>query len=263
MEDKAVKEVEMINMKALFRSERLKMRHSFGSYLPPLAALLQVAVSLFMSMGTAYYSVNAWNWWYTMLLPGMLAILCYLCIIKEKRQHYANMLTTQVWPGRCWAGKILYCASGLLCANLLIFAGTALGGLIVGSSIPTGSGFAAALLLTVCSLWEIPLYLILSVRFGMFATVFTCMVLTVGSLIALGASRLWWICPASIPFRLMCPVLQIMPNGLLVEAGSRYMHADVILPGVTLSVIWFGVLAVVTARWFGRMMDGKVKGTEK
>ncbi len=90
----------MINMKALFRSERLKMRHSFGSYLPPLAALLQVAVSLFMSMGTAYYSVNAWNWWYTMLLPGMLAILCYLCIIKEKRQHYANMLTTQVWPGR-------------------------------------------------------------------------------------------------------------------------------------------------------------------
>jgi ABC-2 type transport system permease protein len=150
---------------------------------------------------------------------------------------------------------VLYCAAKLLCANLLIFFGTAAGGMLIGTSIPVLNGFAAALLLTVCYLWEIPLYLMLSARFGMFASIFTCMAMTIGSLVALGASKLWWICPASIPFRLMCPVLQIMPNGLLVEIGSRYMSAAVIVPGVMLSLAWFVLLTFAVARWFGRRVD--------
>lgn len=255
MENKAVKEAGVSNMTALLRSERIKMCHSFGGYLPLSAVLLQVTISFGLSMGTSYYSVNAWNWWYTMILPGMLSVLCYIAVKQEKKQQYVNMLTTHVPPVRCWSGKILHCALRLFMANLLIFAGTAAGGMLTGTSIPFANGFAAALLLTVCSLWEIPLYLMLGVRFGMFATIFTCMALTVGSLITLGASRLWWICPASIPFRLMCPVLQIMPNGLLVEAGSGYMAADVILPGAVLSLIWFGVLTAATARWFCRTVD--------
>lgn len=242
-------------MAALFRAERLKMRHSFGGYLPLSAVLLQVMISLFLSMGTAYYSVNVWNWWYTMLLPGMLAVLCYLSIKKEKKQQYANLLTTAVLPDRCWCGKILYCAVMLLAANLLLFAGATVGGMAAGTTIPVQNGFAAAILLTVCSLWEIPLYLMLSARFGMFADIFIGMALAVGSLITLGASKLWWICPASIPFRLMCPVLQIMPNGLLVEAGSPYRNADVILPGVALSLTWFVLLAFATGRWFCKEAD--------
>ncbi|MDE7133108.1 MAG: hypothetical protein K2O65_15190, partial [Lachnospiraceae bacterium] len=89
-------------MKELIRAERLKMRHSFGSFLPLSAAILQVMISLFLSMGTSYYSVNAWNWWYTMILPGMLSVLCYLGIKQEKKQHYANMLTTRIAPDKCW-----------------------------------------------------------------------------------------------------------------------------------------------------------------
>lgn len=239
----------------LIHSEKLKMSRSFGSYLPLSAAALQVLLSLCLSMGTAYYSVNAWNWWYTMILPGMLAVLCYLTMKKEKKQHYANMLTTPIPPEQCLTSKVLYCAAKLLCANLLIFFGTAAGGMLIGTSIPVLNGFAAALLLTVCYLWEIPLYLMLSARFGMFASIFTCMAMTIGSLVALGASKLWWICPASIPFRLMCPVLQIMPNGLLVETGSRYMSAAVIVPGVMLSLAWFVLLTFAVARWFGRRVD--------
>lgn len=237
-------------MIAVIRSEKLKMRHSFGEFLPVSAVGLQVVISLLLSMGTDYYSINAWNWWYTMILPGMLAVLCYLGIKKEKRQHYANMLATHVLPERCWIGKILYCALKLLCANLLIFFGTFVGGILTGSPIPPVNGLAAAVLLSVCYLWEIPLYLMLAARFGMFASIFTCMALTIGSLIALGASRLWWVCPASIPFRLMCPVLQIMPNGLLVDPNSHYMNAGVIAPGVVLSLLWFVALTFVTAHWF-------------
>mgnify|MGYP002510479771 CR=1 FL=1 len=242
-------------MFALIYSEKLKMRHSFAAYLPLAAAILQVFISFSLSRGTSYYSVNAWNWWYTMILPGMLAVLCYLDMQKEKKQHYANMLATQIPPERCLIGKVIYCAAKLLCANLLIFCGTAVGGMLIGTSIPISNGFVAALCLTVCYLWEIPIYLMLSARFGMFACIFTCMTLTIGSLIALGASQLWWICPASIPFRLMCPILQIMPNGLLVEAGSHYMSASVIVPGTVLSIAWFVLLTFAAARRFRRATD--------
>lgn len=245
MRERSVRE-----MYGLICSEKLKMSHSFGRHLPLSAAVCQVMISLFLSMGTDYYSVNAWNWWYTMILPGMLAILCYLGMKKEKKQHYANLLTTSVSPEKCWIGKIIYYASALLCANLFIFIGTFVGGILIGTTIPPINGLAAALLLSICYLWEIPLYMMLSVRFGMFVSIFVCMVMTVGSLFALGDSSLWWICPASIPFRLMCPVLQIMPNGLIVEAGSRYMSAAVIVPGVILSLLWFVVLTFATARWF-------------
>ncbi|MBD5513649.1 MAG: lantibiotic immunity ABC transporter MutE/EpiE family permease subunit [Lachnospiraceae bacterium] len=244
-------------MKELIRAERLKLRHSFGSFLPLSAAVLQVMISLFLSMGTSYYSVNAWNWWYTMILPGMLSVLCYLGIKQEKKQHYANMLTTQIAPDRCWMGKILYYAIKLLWANLLIFVGTAVGGILIGTTIPVANGFAAALLLSICYLWEIPLYMALSARFGMFAAVCTCMTITVGSLITLGASKLWWVCPASVPFRLMCPVLQIMPNGLIVESDSRYMSTSVIFPGIMISLFWFTVLTCATTRWFRGMYDRK------
>lgn len=239
-------------MLALLRSERMKERHSFGRFLPASAVLLQVSISFILSRGTGYYAVNAWNWWYTMILPGMLAVLCDLSMKKEKKQRFANMLTTEIPPERCWMGKIAYIALRLLWANILIFAGICAGGIFLGTTIPPVNGLVAALLLSVCYLWGIPLYMMLSVRFGMFAGVFMCMALTVGSLVTLGASRLWWLCPASIPFRLMCPALGIMPNGLLVEEGSRYLSASVIVPGVVLSLGWFAALSVGTARWFRR-----------
>lgn len=185
-----------------------------------------------------------------MILPGMLAILCDLGMKKEKKQRYANLLTTQISPARCWVGKIIYYAVNLLYANLLIFSGIFVGGIFMGTTIPLRNGLIAALLLSVCYLWEIPFYMMLSTCFGMFADIFVCMAVTVGSLVTLGASKLWWICPASVPFRLMCPVLGIMPNGLLVEEGSRYVDAAVILPGVVISVVWFLAFTFLTARWF-------------
>lgn len=240
------------DMPALIRVEKLKMRHSFGRFLPVSAVGVQVLISLCLSWGSSYYSVNAWNWWYTMILPRMLAILCYLGMKKEKKQHYANLLTTHIPPDKCWIGKILYFASRLLCANLLICMAAYAGGIFTGSTIPPMNGLAAAVLLSICHLWEIPLYMMLSVRFGMFADILTCMTLTIGSLIALAPTKLWWLCPASIPIRLMCPVLQIMPNGLIVEPGSHYMSTAGIIPGVTISFIWFVILTYVTAHGFSK-----------
>lgn len=54
----------------------------------------------------------------------------------------------------------------------------------------------------------------------------------------------------------MCPVLGILPNGLLVPADSELNNMNVVFPGVLLSILWFIVLTVLTSIWI-RNMEAK------
>lgn len=239
-------------MLSVIRAERLKMRHTFGRFLPAASALLTLSIALVLSGMGSYYAVNAWNWWYVMLLPGMLAVLGCLGMKREKKIRYYNLLSSPRPPERCLLGKIIYYGAALVWANLLVFLGTSAGGVFMGTYIAPAKGLAAAVLLSVCFLWEIPLYMLLGARFGMFAAVFTCMALSIGGTV-FAHTNLWWLCPSSIPARLMCPVLGIMPNGLLVAPDSPLKSAAVIAPGIVLSLVWFIVITVITVKWFARM----------
>lgn len=137
-------------------------------------------------------------------------------------------------------------------ADFIIFVGTWIAGDFFGTSISVMGGFLGFVLLTVTYLWEIPLYMLLSSRFGMFTSVFSCVVLTIGSVVAIANSRLWWVFPSAIPIRLMCPVLGIMPNGLLVPEGSKLLDTGVIFPGILLSLVWLAIMFRLTILWFER-----------
>lgn len=83
------------NMPALVRAEHLKMKHTFVRILPAASALMALFLVFSFAPGI-YFAVSAWNWWYTMLLPGMLAVLCYLVIKREKKLHYCNLLSSRL-----------------------------------------------------------------------------------------------------------------------------------------------------------------------
>ena len=45
--------------------------------------VITFALAFVLTLGmTNAYAESVWNWWYTLLLPGMLAILCYLSITR-------------------------------------------------------------------------------------------------------------------------------------------------------------------------------------
>lgn len=244
-------------MRQIVKAEHLKLHHTFGNKLPVIAPLLTLILALILTSGyNGTFPAGAWNWWYTMLLPGTLAILCYLNIKKDKKMKYYNLLLTSVSKKKSWIGKMLYCACGLLLANFVIFLGTGIGGALFGTTISLWGGFLGAVLLSISYLWEIPLFLFLNARFGMFTGIFTGMALAVFGVAALADTGLWWVCPSSIPIRLMCPVLGLLPNGLPIPEGSELFGAEVILPGIVLSVIWFLGLTVLTSVWFEKT-EGK------
>lgn len=238
-------------MRNMIKAERLKTRRTFGKVCPVAAPSLTLALVLLLTGGMAgAFPAGAWNWWYSMLLPGMLSVMCYLNMAREKKCRYYNLKALSVPEKKLLAGKTAYLSLGLFLSNAIIFMGASVGGSIFGTTISIPGGLAAAVLLSVSFLWEIPLYLFLSARFGMFASIFSCMLLSVGGVATVADSGAWWVLPSSVPVRLMCPVLGLLPNGLPVPGESDLRDTGVIFPGVVLSLAWFVGLTFLFIRWF-------------
>lgn len=220
-------------------SEHLKMRHTFGGKLPVIAPVFSLGIVLLLAYGAMEMAQPmAWNFWYTTLLPGMLAIICYLGVNKDKKLHYNNMLSVPFPARKLLAGKVVCYAAGLFIANAVLCAGILISGKISGTVTGITGNFTAVILLSFVFLWEIPLYITLSMCSGMFACIFSCMFM-VFSAFVFADTHLWWIWPPSVPVRLMCPVLGIMPNGIIAYPGNPLLNSGVILPGVIISFVWF------------------------
>ena len=241
----------------LVKAESLKLRHTFGKILPAAAPFFTILLAFFLTGGGQGKAlpIGAWNWWYTLLLPGMLAVLCYLGISKDKKIGDYHIWMQPEPVGKCLTGKIMYYVLALVTANFLFFDGVLLCGKLFGSTIGGWEGFCGFLLLSIASLWEIPLYMLLSFRFGMFATVFSCVALSLGGVVSVAAANLWWLCPSAVPSRLMCPVLGFLPNGLPVPEGSSLWNRNVILPGILISLSWFILLTGFVRCQFEKQSD--------
>jgi ABC-2 type transport system permease protein len=243
----------MINV---IKAEHLKLKHTLGALLPVIAPFTVMLLALLLTGGIEKaFPTGAWNWWYTMFLPGMLAIISYLCIKKDKKTRYYHILLLPLSLEKSWKGKVGYCILGLIFSNFIIFLGTQVGGAVFGTNISLWSGIAAALLLSISYLWEIPLFLFLSARFGMFASIFASMALSIIGTVTLPDSNYWWVYPPSIPIRLMCPVLGILPNGIPMSIDSQLYNTNVIVPGICLSLIWFFVISLYTTIWFKKKRE--------
>ena len=239
-------------MTNIIKAEFLKQKKTFGGWLVWIAPLVTLLMAFALTLGmTKCYAESAWNWWYTLLLPGMLAILSYLNISKEKKVRYFNQTTLAEDRKKLMLGKIIFISLVMLCANALIFAGATLGGALLGTDVPAGGAALAVLLLTAAYLWEIPLYLFLSARFGMVCSLLVCVAITVAGVLT-APTKFWPAIATAAPVRIMCPVLHIMPNGLKVEAGSSFLSMGVIVPGILICLVWFALFTFLFLKWFDK-----------
>lgn len=240
----------------ILKAEYLKLKHTFGVKIPIIAPCIMLFLAFVLTIGlNNAFPAGAWNWWYILFLSGSLSIICYLNIKKDKKSQYHNIFLLNISPQKIWFGKIIYCSIGLFISNIIIYLGTLVGGAIWGTTISPLGGLSSAILLTISYLWEVPLFLFLSAKFGMFANIFVSVILSVSGVVTVSDSNLWWTYPASIPIRLMCPTLGLLPNGLPIPTKSGLNNTDIILPGIVLSIIWFIPLTIGTSIWFKRLEE--------
>lgn len=241
----------------ILRAEHLKMCYTFGNILPVAAPVFSLCFVFLVAFGTGnILPAFTWNIWYTTLLPGMIAIICYLGINKDRKIYYCNILLIPIPVSKLLAGKACYYLAGLFISNIILCAGTFLFAMFAGTTISISGSLFAVVLLCITYLWEIPLYILLGLHFRMAGCLLSCAFLLLADII-FASTRLWWISPSSIPSRLMCPVLGIMPNGILAPALSPLLDNSVILPGIIISFAWFILLSVLLVIYFKRKV---VKG---
>ena len=239
----------MIN---IVKAEYQKTRKSMGRVFIWGFPMVTFALAFVLTLGmTNAYAESVWNWWYTLLLPGMLAIICYLSVMQEKKTGYYNLMTLSAGKRKLMLGKIIYMGCVILASNCIIFLGACLGGFLFTTCVPFGGAMIAVFVLTVAQLWEIPLFLFFSERFGMIAEVLISLFLTVGGTI-LAPTGKWYLSASSIPMRILCPLLYILPNGIRAEAGNSLLDTGVVLPGICLSFRWFVFAVILFLNWFDK-----------
>ena len=243
-------------MLSIVRTEHLKTRKSMERVLIRAFPMLTFALAFVLTLGTTNaYAESVWNWWYTLLLPGMLAITCYISITREKKTGYYHLMTLSASKRKLMMGKIIYMGCVILVSDMIIFAGASLGGFLLTTCVPTGGAAIAIAVLTISQLWEIPLLLFLSERFGMIVELLVCLFLTVSGII-IAPTEKWYLFVSAIPMRILCPLLHILPNGIRAEEGSPLLDMGVVLPGICLSIIWFILATILFINWFDKR-EGK------
>ena len=235
------------------QAENIKCKRIFAKKLVIIAPLCMVLLAIKTGI---YFTVNGYNWWYTMILPGFITLLTALINQnEEKKLAYRAVFALPVSLKKTWCAKTSLICIYIVIASLIHMCGILLGMFTIrtGMSLPVYKIITATLLLIVTSLWQVPLCLFLSKKFGLLTTV----LLNIGIGIPLGilaaGKPFWWACPYSWSVRLMCPVLGILPNGLFVKAGDPLLNSGVIPIGAALSVILFILLLTVTAKWFSNL----------
>lgn len=234
----------------IIRAEHCKTAKSINRMLVWFFPVITLVLAFILTAGmTDAYAESVWNWWYTLLLPGMLAIICYLSMMRERKMKYYNLMTLPTGRKKLMLGKIIYMACLMLAANILIFTGAALGGALLTTSVSLSGATAATVLLTIVQLWEIPVLLFLSERFGMVVELLICLVVTICGTIFSQTGK-WYLLVSAIPMRVMSPLLHVLPNGLRAKAGHPLLNENVIFPGVGLALIWFAVFTYLFLNWF-------------
>lgn len=245
-------------MKEYVCSEWIKHKRTFAIKLVILAPVITLLMNVFAPM---WYQQNSFNWWYVLLFPGFLTLLCTMCEQRDGgKLKYRSLIPLPIKLENAWIAKAIVILILDIIANFIFLGLNMLGGIAVYFiyEIPISiSLFQAAtgiFCIIVASMWEIPICLWLSKKIGAFAAV----VINAGIGSVLGVlfanTKYWILCPYSWMPRLMVPTIGILPNGVPVSEEAGYLPVSFVMVMLALlvSVVLFSALIRLGAKGFSR-----------
>lgn len=238
-------------MRTYIASEHLKQRHTFTRKLVWIAPIVTL---LLATMSPVWYQQNSYNWWYVMLYPGFLTLLCVQINQRDDAKlSYRAVYALPVRLEKIWYAKVILGVTYVAWANIILMLCNLLGGLLIWQiygirmTISPAQAFAGTACIILASVWNIPICLWLAKRCG---TV-VALILNIGLSIVLGVSgansNLWIICPYSWVSRLMVPTMKILPNGIPAVSGDLPTPWWSVVLAILSSLVLLSLLSKVTA----------------
>lgn len=255
-------------MRAFFRAEKLKYRRTSMKAVTVILPLATVFLAAWLTHN--YFTVDSYNWWYIGLYPGFLGILCGMIGGKDKRKKNYTIWPLPCSMGRIWDAKILTGAGMSAAATACVVVFTVFAGKVMEDvlhveffiSPSVGAQILSGIVMWLTTLWQIPFCLFLSQKMG----IFLMLVLHMGlySVLAVTVSLKPWFAalPWAITSRLMCPVLGVLPNGLILQPGQmtyapQLADSRSLLIGIPSALLWFGLFWLGSRSWFERQVAAK------
>lgn len=246
-------------MLTLIKAELLKTKRTFLQklmFLSPLLVLILPGV-----MTPQYVIISGYNWWYTLILPAMIALFAALLNQYEsKKLKNKAIFCLPIDPGKIWLSKIIVLTIFLFGASVIHF----LGLLCSSTFLPPQNEpfqtplmmFLASLVLCITYLWQIPFCLYLARHLKLIGTMLCNVFMGIALNIAMVNRPIWFLSPYAWGSRSMVHILHIMPNGLPTESGEAIlMNSPSFEVGLSLllSLALTVIISLLTARSFRKL----------
>lgn len=239
-------------------AEHLKCKRTFVQRITILAPLAMVF--LIFLIGGVYFTYNGYNWWYIMIAPATASLMAiFLERLEAKRLQYKAIFLLPVSHRKIWQAKVVLLCIYFTIANALHFLGITIGSLTLRTtnSLPIVSMFLGSMMISLANFWLMPLSLFLAKKVGLIGTLFVNLGLGTVLEIMFSDKWYWWLCPYAYAARMACPILHILPNGMLAPKHDLLLQTNAIWIGIGCSCLVFFVGIMITARWFDRWEEIK------
>jgi ABC-2 type transport system permease protein len=243
-------------------AENLKFKRSLFRKLIiiiPVALILLSLIFIFLGIGLGgFSSAMVCNW--SMPIASMsIVILCHLVNNKDQKHKNRTLYSLPIDLKKTFISKTILIALNFLIISLLLSFITVIAEcLLAGVSVAIGHiGYyiLGYCLLWLSLLWQIPFCLFLNQKIGFVSSVILNLFASAFGGLFFSLTPLFWFFPYSWPGRLMVTIFGVLPNGLLVESGSRYILSlgrSLLL--VLISILAMLVLSTLFSQWYKKQV---------
>lgn len=237
----------MINM---IKAEHLKYKRTFTK---KLIFITPIFIFIWLFINGIYAYQNTINTWSIGLMSFLLAIITSSSSRKEKLSgKYVTLKSKNINGKLMWFSKIIVLGyySFIISITLMVpfFA--------VKLFYPAIEANMLTLFISVIAIWFttlllIPIYLFVSEKFRTFAAIALACIGVILDVVV-SVKDFWYLCPWAINTRIMCPIFNQHPNGVLLESGDPLLNPVVIPIGIIATIIWLVGLSILTSIWFDK-----------
>lgn len=239
-----------------FKSENLKIKRTFVQKLIWAAPLSIIFLAVVLQRG--YFVETVYNWWYAMFLISMITLnSCFQIRVDNKKKDKA-VLALPVDLRKVYLAKILVGIKNITVSTAIVCVTARIGQYIFPGyseiNLAFFNGIQAFLVIILTSIWMIPLFHFFSAKFGIYLNIlFGFGIGFISDLIA--PKSYWWVNPFGYTCRAICPILKIMPNGLLAKPGNTTFTPEILnsssIPiSIIVSLVLFFILTYATTKWY-------------
>ena len=227
-------------------------------YIP--AALILIAV-IFLSVGIGLggFSASIVCNWCVPIASLSIVILCHLVNNKEQKHNYRTIYSLPIDLKNTFISKTILIALNLLLISLLLSLISIISEYMQSGDLSTfkhtGYYVLGYCLLWVTLLWQIPFCLFLDQKAGFVGSMIINLIFTGLGGLFLSLSPIFWFIPYSWTARFMISLFGVLPNGLLIQGGSRQILS---LGQSSLLVVVSMLTAVVLTFLFAHWYRGRV-----